>query len=179
MISKEELIDFVTPYYIDKDIMHDLGHIRRVIRSAKKLMKYYPNADEELIILAAYFHGFIYKDEVAVRQFLVRHSISNQRINSICKVAWESQKDKEPQTLEGQLLHDAHLIEGGKTYIIVKCLVTGTARGQTLEETMDIIEHRILGRFKCYLSEAIEIYKEMHDFAEQFIKDLTAGLGEA
>ncbi|TLS52211.1 hypothetical protein FE782_09545 [Paenibacillus antri] len=179
MIQEEQLIDFVTPYYIDKDIMHDLSHIRRVVQSAKKLFKYYPSANEEIIILAAHFHGFIYKDEAAIRQFLSDRNVEESLVDFICKVAWESQKDEEAQSLEGRILHDAHLIEGGKTYIIVKCLVTGTARGQTLEETIDIIEQRILGRFHCYLPEAKEIYKEMHDFAEQFIRDLKAGLEEA
>lgn len=179
MIHEEQLIEFVTPYYIKKDIMHDLSHINRVIRSAKKLMKDYPTADEEVIKLAAHFHGFIYIDEMAIRQFLSDRNVEESLVDVICKVAWESQKEEEAQTLEGQILHDAHLIEGGKTYIIVKCLVTGTARGQTLEETMDVIEHRILGKFHCYLPEAKEIYKEMHDFAEQFIRDLKAGLQEA
>lgn len=176
MINESELIEFVTPYYKDKDIMHDLSHIRRLSESASRLVKSYPDADKEALHLAAYFHGFIYKHEDEVRNFLSNNSIEPDRIDYICKVAWESQKDEEPITLEGKILHDAHLIEGGKTFIIVKSLVTGTARGQTLEETIDVLENRILGRYQCYLPEGIEAYSEMHDFAAQFIRDLKAGL---
>lgn len=30
MINYEVLREFITPYYTDKDIMHDLSHIERV-----------------------------------------------------------------------------------------------------------------------------------------------------
>lgn len=176
MINAEKLTEFVAPYYKDKDIMHDMSHIGRVIRSARRLMQFYPHVDQETTIVAAHFHGMIDKDEAVVRHFLLEQSLDAGRIDFICQVARESLKHKAAQTPEGQILHDAHLIEGGKTYIVVKCLVTGTARGQTLEQTIDIMEHRILGKFQCYLPEAIQMYKEMHDFAEQFIGDLKAGL---
>ena len=39
MISKEKLIEFVTPYYKNKDIMHDLSHIERVVKYVEKLGK--------------------------------------------------------------------------------------------------------------------------------------------
>jgi len=38
--------------------------------------------------------------------------------------------------MEGKILHDAHMIEGGKIYLIVKSLITGSVRGQTLEQTI-------------------------------------------
>jgi uncharacterized protein len=68
------------------------------------------------------------------------------------------------------------LIEGGKTFLIVKSLCTGSARGQTLEETIQIIEERILGKRKCYLPEAIQVYRDMEQFAKEFLDDLKLGL---
>jgi uncharacterized protein len=42
------------------------------------------------------------------------------------------------------LLHDAHLIKGGKDYLMIKSLVTGVERGQTLEETIQYMKKNII-----------------------------------
>ena len=91
-------------------------------------------------------------------------------------MAWESQKNEEAETLEGRILHDAHMIEGGRTYLIVKSLITGSVRGQTLEQTIDYIEKNILDNGVCYLQEAQEIYDEQQAFAKDFIVRLKEGL---
>lgn len=78
--------------------------------------------------------------------------------------------------MEGRILHDAHMIEGGRTYFIVKSLITGSVRGQTLEQTIDYIENNILDKGLCYLPEAQEIYDEQQAFAKDFIVSLKEGL---
>lgn len=177
MINYSTLIDFVSPFYVNKDIMHDLSHIQRIINSAKKLMKFYPEiTDEDLMIYGCYFHGFVYLREDLIREYLEKQGLPAEQIEKIIKVSWESQKDEVPESLEGKLLHDAHRIEGGKTYLIVKSLCTGTARGQTLEETLDYFEKYVLGQGKCYLPEAIPVYMEMQQFAGMFIRELREGL---
>ncbi len=177
MIDMKNLIDFVRPFYITKDIMHDLSHIDRMVNSANKLLTYYPEVtDSELILYGCYFHGFIYLEELLIRDYLERQGLNNEYIEKIIKISWESQKDETPETLEGKLLHDAHMIEGGKTYLIVKSLCTGTARGQNLEETMEYFEKYVLGKGECYLPEAQSIFTEMQQYAKEFIKDLKDGL---
>lgn len=49
---------------------------------------------------------------------LKTQNLPEEKINKIVKVAWEFQKDIKPETIEGKILHDAHLIEGGKTFLI-------------------------------------------------------------
>lgn len=179
MIDYNRLIHFVKPYYEKKDIMHDLTHIDRMIRSANQLLKFYPEiTDHDLIKYGCYFHGFIYLDEERIRSFLEEEGLPEEYIDRIVKVSWESQKEEVPETLEGKLLHDAHMIEGGKTYLIVKSLCTGTARGQSLEQTLEYFEQHVLGKGKCYLPEAQLVYDKMQQFAEQFIGDLRAGLDQ-
>ena len=177
MVNVNELIEFVTPYYQNKDIMHDLSHIERVIKSINKLIKHYDVLiDLDSMIYAAYFHGFIYKDEEKILRWLNGNGFTKEKIEFIIKVSWESQKSETPETFEGKILHDAHIIEGGKTYLIVKSLITGSVRGQKLEETIDYIEKNILEKGSCYLKEAKMIYEEQQIFAKQFIKDLKEGL---
>ncbi|TDF99761.1 hypothetical protein [Paenibacillus piri] len=173
----EGLISFAKPFYESKDLMHDLTHIDRMLHSAERLLKHYPEiTDHDLIVYGCYFHGFIYSHESAIRLYLNGLSLPGTYIDKIVTAAWESQKDEVPESLEGKLLHDAHRIEGGKTYLIVKSLCTGTARGQSLEQTLDYFEAHVLSKGVCYLPEAQFIYKEMQQFADMFIKDLRASL---
>ncbi|UUZ81129.1 hypothetical protein LJK88_41515 [Paenibacillus sp. P26] len=177
MVNIEELVAFVRPFYSDKDIMHDLSHIERMLQSAKKLLKHYPEiTDMDSIIYGCYFHGFIYLREDLIRDYLMKKGMEAEIIEKIVQISWESQKEEAPETLEGKLLHDAHMVEGGKTYLIVKALCTGTARGQSLEQTLDYMESRVLGKGQCCLPEAQTIYAEMQQFAGAFIQDLREGL---
>ena len=90
----------------------------------------------------------------------------------------ESGKESHPQTREGAYLHDAHLIEGGRTFGIAKCLVTGALRGQTLEETLDFIESNLLGRFTQDKYEMI-VDVEQEEFTREFVAELRQALGNA
>jgi uncharacterized protein len=177
MIKINNLLDFVKPYYESKDIMHNLSHIDRVLKWVEKLLKIGNyKADIDILIYSAYFHGFIYNSEQNIIDWLNTQQISTDRIEKIINVAWESQKDGIPTTLEGKILHDAHKIEGGKTYLIVKSLITGSVRGQTLEQTINYIEDNVLGKGVCYLPESQHIYFEQQEFAKDFIYDLNEGL---
>lgn len=173
----DNLLDFVKPHYESKDIMHDLSHINRVFIYVKKLLKtgnYEVNID--ILKYATYFHGFIYNSEQIIIRWLKSQEVSSEMIDKIINAAWESQKDEAAQTLEGKILHDAHMIEGGKTYLIVKSLITGSVRGQTLEQTIKYIENNILDKGICYLPESQAIYSQQQEFTKGFINDLKAGL---
>jgi len=132
-MHEEELKKFVKPYYDAKDMMHDFSHILRILREAEKLAENY-NVDKELLTYGAYLHGIVPKHEKAAKRFLKKQGLPEQRIKQIIQVALESHKEAEPKTIEGKILHDAHLIEGGKTFMIVKSLITGALRGQTYKK---------------------------------------------
>jgi uncharacterized protein len=56
--------------------------------------------------------------------------------------------------------------------MITKSLVTETARGQSLEETLQYLEEKILGKFKCYLPELQRRYVEKEEYTRLFLQDL-------
>lgn len=173
MSNFDKVIEFVSDYY--KDIMHDLSHIERVIETAKKLIYDY-DCDFEIIKHAAYFHGFIYKEEEKIRKWLISNGYQNKIVEWIVKVAWESQKDEKAETVEGMILHDAHMVEGGKTFLIVKSLITGSVRGQSLEETISYIDMNVLGKGHCYTKRAKEMHQNALKFTDEFIGELKNGL---
>jgi uncharacterized protein len=98
------------------------------------------------------------------------------QIARIFRVARELQKESRPKTVEGMILHDAHLIEGGRIFLAVKCLVTGLQHGDSLRQIIDYFDRRVDGRFNCCLPETARIYSETEAFARTFFHDLKKSL---
>ena len=176
-MNKNALAEFCAPYYAGKDIMHDMWHIELTERWVERVIAlggYEP--DREALTCALYFHGFIYSDEAAVRAWLAAQGMTAQRIEKIVKIAWESQRPEIPETLEGKILHDAHVLEGGRTYLVTKTLITGSVRGQSLKDTVEYMKAHVLDKNHCYLPETIPLCEEMNAFAKDFTVLLEEGI---
>lgn len=176
-MEKKKVIEFVKPYYENKDIMHNMWHMELVQKKIDEVISISNyELNYEYLILAMYFHGFIYSDEKKIRDWLKENKYEDNEIEKIVKIAWESQRNKVPETIEGKILHDAHVLEGGKTYLMVKTLITGSIRGQTLKETLEYMNKNVLNKNKCYLPETLKLCEEMNkytnNFYEQIIKDI-------
>ena len=177
MLNEKALLEFVSPYYEDKDIMHNMWHIELVQRMIDRILSLSDyEVDREALELATYFHGFIYSDEEKIKQWLIEQNYSDEKISKTIKIAWESQRSEIPETIEGKILHDAHILEGGKTYVVVKTLITGSVRGQSLTETLDFMEKNVLNQNKCYLPETIPFCEEMNLYTNKFFADLKEGI---
>lgn len=171
----QKLKEFSAPFYSNKDIMHNLWHIELVEKWINKIIhlgNY--TVDSEAMTYALYFHGFIYSDEETIRQWLTENHVCN--IDKILKISWESQRPEIPETLEGKILHDAHVLEGGKTYLVVKTLITGSVRGQSLTETVRYLKDHVIDHNHCYLPETIGLCDEMNEYAKQFVDELEKGI---
>lgn len=176
--SIEDIKKFVLPYYEHKDIMHDFTHIQRIEVALKKLTEQSNlTFRHELTKIALYFHGIIYSHEPMIKTFLREKKFQEEEINLILKIAWESQKEHKPTTTEGLMLHDAHMLEGGRNFEIIKSLITGSVRGQTLEETMQYIEKHLLEKGKCYTAVGIKEYEMMKKRTKEIYEELNIGLG--
>lgn len=176
-MDKESLLSFVMPYYADKDIMHNMWHIELVEKMVYRILNtgnY--RVDEESLILAVYFHGFVYNEEESIRTWLGMNGYQTKDIKKIIQIALESQRNEVPELLEGKILHDAHILEGGKTYLVAKTLITGSVRGQTLEETLKYMEQNVLDKNKCYLPETVPLCEEMNRFTRNFYEALQEGI---
>jgi uncharacterized protein len=171
-----ELERFVAPFYGQKDIMHDLSHVKRVLRTVRTISKKY-QPDNTILTYAAYFHGIDRREhKPALTRFLESQGMQKRQISRILRVARESQKESRSRTIEGMILHDAHLIEGGKIFLAVKSLVTGLQRGDSLRQIIEYFDRRIDGRFKCCLPETAMVYSEKEAVARSFFHDLKKSL---
>lgn len=75
-----EVVEFVTPFYKERDIMHNFSHIKRICRKAvqiKEVMEL--EGDDEVLLMGCYFHGIIRKYNDEVRYFLQNSSIEKKR----------------------------------------------------------------------------------------------------
>jgi len=174
----EAIRTFVKPFYETKDIMHDFSHISRI---QYILIDLYNSSDVkfnlEIAELALYFHGIIYSHQERIKDLLLELNVNQNLITKIVKIAWESQKESKPETLEGLFLHDAHMLEGGRNFEIIKALITGSIRGQNLNETMKYIEHNVLKKGQCYTVEGIKRYEKMKIRTHEIYNELNFGIG--
>lgn len=173
----DKLKSFVESYYEDKDIMHNLWHIELVHKWVDKIIKIGSyTVDYESLIYAMFFHGFIYSNEDDIKTWLKEQNIRDEKIENIITISWESQRQEVPRTIEGRILHDAHVLEGGKTYLVVKTLITGSVRGQSLLQTLDFLKKNVVDQNHCYLPETNKLCHEMNEYAKNFIIELENGI---
>lgn len=176
-MNEKNLMVFVEPYYRDKDIMHNMWHIKLVKKMVDHILSIGNYVvDEECLLLATYFHGFIYRDEDNIQEWMKEQNYDDKMIAKTIEIAWESQRSEIPKTVEGKILHDAHVLEGGKTYLIVKTLITGSVRGQSLVDTLNYMEANVLDKNKCYLPETIPLCEEMNKYTNKFFEELVEGI---
>ena len=170
------LMRFVEPYYAERDEMHDLSHIRRFLRAARSISRRH-HADDEVLTYAAYFHGIDEgKHKDALIKFMASQGLPNNKALKILRAASESRKSSVPKIIEGKVLHDAHLVVGGRTFLVANLLVTGALRGYPIGHTISYFEDNVDGKFKCYLPENQEKYLKMERFAHEFFRSLRENL---
>ena len=100
MIDEKALVEFVEPYYKEKDIMHNMWHIELVKKQMDKILSVsHYEADYKSLLLAMYFHGFIYKEEQKIRAWLDEQNYDEEQIKKIVQIAWESQRSEVPETI--------------------------------------------------------------------------------
>jgi len=175
-MDEEVLLEFVTPYYVKKDAMHDLSHIQMLVIEAQSICAKY-HVDKEVLTYAAYFHGINESRHASsLTRFLVSQGLTKGMAKKIMQVASESHKGSVPRTIEGKILHDAHLVVGGKEFMVTRFLITGAVRGFTIEHTINYFEEEWDRKFKCYLPETRRRYSEMEKFGRVFFRDLKRNL---
>lgn len=171
----DNLRDFVKRYYADKDSLEDLDHVQRLLSEARALAADEPY-DEDQLIFGAYFHGLIFTDEAEIRNFLFSLGLDRELVIRIMKVAWESGKDAVPETVEGALLHDAHLIEGGKEFQVAKWLMGAVSNGHTLPQIVAFLGDRLAGKYKCHTPPGRETHAEIEAYRQNFVRALKIAL---
>lgn len=179
-VTAADLEGFLASDYASKDTMHDLTHIRRVHRAAEHLAAVTRTVyNRDVLLIGAYLHGVVYTAarELAARHFLATSGVAATIVERAVTAAWESQTDATPASAEGILLHDGHLLEGGRSFLLVKTLVTGGARGSSLPDIAAFWQRHVAGRFRCVLPAAQAEYEDQESFAQAVFEELARNPG--
>jgi uncharacterized protein len=176
-VDRKKLERFVSKFYKSKDVMHDLTHVRRILTTAKEMSRT-SKADMSILTFAAYFHRIdLRTNQAELTDYLLRVRQKREVMKRIFQAALESQKEAIPKTLEGKILHDAHLLEGGRTFGVVKLLNTGALRGESLLQVINHFDSSV-GKYACCLPENKARFKDRESFARDFFSDLKKNLRE-
>jgi uncharacterized protein len=142
------------------DPAHDILHIQRVVQNAKRFAVEEPEADPEVVTVAAWLHDVIAEtpgdgprgpsslDSARVaREFLQRQDLlptpSIEKVHHA--IAAHSGHGPVPQSAEARVLHDADLIDSLGAIGLARCMIVGGRFGAALySEHQPIPDTRLL-----------------------------------
>jgi len=173
-------LDFVRPYYRDRDAGHDLRHIVRIFGRLDELSGGFETSpsSRKLHFLAA-FHGLggRLSDDAGFQQSTTQYLQGLGWENEEITASFQSLKRhlSNPSTIEEMIVHDANFFEVTGIFGIAKAFTVGGSYAQTYEETLDIFEAN-LDKLTFQTPVGRTIYEARKDTARAFIADLRAEL---
>lgn len=176
-----DLANFVAPFYDKKDILHNNAHTKRLVKMVNRIIEKegcrntvrYDN-----VICAAYLHVMVKTESETALEWLMSHGVSEPQARDIIDIARRGQRDGRPDSLESKILHDAFILEGGKSYAMTRYLIYGYKNNLGIEKTLSYIENTILPSLRCYLpwtQAQLEVYK---DFVQKNVVAMRAELND-
>lgn len=184
MRSKEQAepyLDFVGPYYAEKDPAHNLLHIVRIIQRVPLLSE---GVSEEIhperLYFLACFHGL-------GKQLAASQDLQEKARIFLKALGWTSEEMEEafqslkrhltdPRTVEEKIVHDANYLEAVGAFGIAKAFTTGGARGQSIEETAGIFEHQYLDQIEFQTAIGKRLADERKSYTKDFLRHLKGEL---
>ena len=149
-----ELANFVAPYYDKKDILHNNVHTKRLVKMVNKIIEqggYKSQVRYDNVICAAYLHVMVKNEEERALNWLISEGVSEPQARDIVEIAKRGQREGRPDSLESKILHDAYILEGGKSYAMTRYLIYGYKNNLGIEKTLSYIENSIVPSLRCYL----------------------------
>lgn len=169
-MTVNDLANFVAPYYDKKDILHNNAHTKRLVRMVNKIIDKCGCKDDvkyDNVICAAYLHVMVKNEEGRALDWLMSHGVSEPQARDIIDIAKRGQRDGRPNSLESKILHDAYILEGGKSYAMTRYLIYGYKNNLGIEKTLLYIENSIIPSLRCYLPWTQEQLEEYKDFVQE------------
>ena len=174
-------LEFVEPFYIDKDSAHDFRHIERIVGRLAILSEgIMPAPHADVLYFLASFHGLAY-------HLASSAEFSNRVHDFLNHLGWSEHEVgdgfqrlerhlRSPLTVEEQIVHDANYVELFGAFGIAKAFTKGGAEGQSYEETADIFEHQFLDAVEFKTPVGQRVATEKRAYTKEFLARLRAEL---
>lgn len=174
-------ISYVQALFAGNADGHDTAHTMRVYRNAMALSSREP-CDQQIVALAALLHDaddpklFQTADNANARAFLTRHGLDEDRINQIIEavnsVSFSKNKEKRPETIEGQIVQDADRLDALGAVGIARTFAFGGRHGRALEDSIGHFHEKLLlltDRMNTPAAKALA--EERHRFLLEFLRE--------
>jgi hypothetical protein len=149
----QRVIAYVSPHYESKDPLHGLAHALRTLDAARAIARSERLTDlDEILTYGALFHGLAARSLDRIRAYF--GSDHTDLAETVAAAAVSSLGNTECANPADQILHDAHLIEGGALLYYLKPLLTGTYMHQSIEATISFIDRMLAEQPQCYFQYA-------------------------
>lgn len=165
MTVPSPILTYCHSVYAQKDPMHGIDHINRLIQKTKQHIEL-----NDTLEMSIWLHGLIETHELQIRGLLEAYDLP---IETVIRIARDSLKNEHPTTREGAWIHDMHLLEGNDDFLFIKSVLTGYARGQTLAETIDYYRRYLYRKNKCALPQNQKFFEKREERAEELFQAIS------
>ena len=161
---------------------HGPDHALRVYRTAMEIADSEPEADRLIVGLSALLHDaddhklFDTRDNQNARRFLAEQGADEETVRRVCGVingvSFSQNRDKKPDTLEGQIVQDADRLDAVGAVGIARTFAYGGKHGRAAEDSIAHFDEKLL-LLKDLLNtrRAKELGEERHTFLEAFLAE--------
>lgn len=161
---------------------HGPDHALRVYRTAMEIADSEPEADRLIVGLSALLHDaddhklFDSRDNENARRFLAAQGVDEETVRRVCAVingvSFSRNRDKKPDTLEGQIVQDADRLDAMGAVGIARTFAYGGKHGRAAEDSIaHFHEKLLLLRDLLNTRKAKELGEERHAFLEAFLAE--------
>ena len=179
--SVSTYLQFVEPFYEDKDPAHNFRHIQRIVERLDLLSSNLsPQPCREMLCFLASFHGLAKRMSSSVeftdtvKNFLLQMGWNEEQIAD--GIERLHRHLKSPLTVEEKIVHDANYVELLGAFGIAKAFTKGGAEGQSYEETANIFEYRFLDAVEFQTPIGKQLASEKRAYTKDFFARLRAEL---
>ena len=161
---------------------HGADHTMRVYRNAMMIAEDEPEADPDIVALAALLHDaddhklFHTENNANARAFLAVQKMDAEKTDCICDainaVSFSRNGGKQPETIEGRIVQDADRLDAIGAIGIARTFAFGGKHGRDLASSIDHFHEKLL-RLKDLMNteKAKELARTRHAFMESFLRE--------
>lgn len=185
MIEKDVLIEkaiaYITDLFEGNPGGHDTEHTLRVYRNTVIIAETEPECNKQIVSLAALLHDaddrklFQTEDLANARIFLRENRVSEEETEKICaairSVSFSQNKERRPDTLEGQVVQDADRLDAMGAIGIARTFAYGGEHGRPMQESVQHFYDKLLllkNRMNTRMGK--KLAEEKHAFLETFLQ---------
>ena len=177
----DEAIAYIRELFKENADGHGFDHSMRVYRNAMFIAEG-ETCDRQIVGLAALLHDaddyklFNTAENANARSFLTEHGVDRETteriIATINAVSFSKNRDRKPETVEGQIVQDADRLDAIGAVGIARTFAYGGKHGRPPEDSIGhFYEKLLLLKDLMNTDKAREIAEERHAFMEAFLRE--------